>query len=532
MSDHNDTNNDTTQQPALIRSLLSGSAFPHTTDRPKLVETHISWIVLVGEDAYKIKKPVDLGFLDFSTLERRHHFCAEELRLNRRFAKSLYLGVLPIGGTPDAPVLGSEPAIEWAVHMRRFPDSAGLDCELAGNRVQPAELRHFGETLARAHWRAEVAVNPAYGSFESIRQPALDNFTSLERNLPHSPALREQLGRLREWTESASAALRVAFATRAAAGRVRECHGDLHLGNIVRLGHHFMPFDCLEFDPALRWIDVFGDVGFLVMDLWRHARMDLACEFLNRYLEVSADYDGLRVLRFYVIYRAMVRAKTAALRNAQRPQAETVAVGEYLDLAARIIEPGTRPMMIICHGVSGSGKTWISDRLIAQLPAVRVRSDVVRKQLHDLQELEQTGSELNSGIYGADSSQRTYERVAANAALALRAGLHVIVDATCLRRSDRARFAAAAAACAAPALILECHADPATLEYRVRERHRKGRDASEADIAVLRNQLRRREPLTAAERDRAVTVDTAGAPAIGTIVRELIDCARRQSGTR
>lgn len=505
MNDHNATE--------LIRHLLDPSAFAHAAGDLQLIETHISWVVLAGEFAYKIKKPVDLGFLDFSTLELRRHFCAEELRLNRQFAPSLYLAVVPIGGTSESPRIGAEPAIEWAVCMHRFPTDAGLDRLVAANAVEPAELRGFGETLARAHAAAAIARDHTFGSFESIVTPALDNFASLEHDASSLAELDERLATLRGWTVRTGETLRPVFAARVAAGRIRECHGDLHLRNIVRLDSGLVPFDCLEFDPALRWIDVFSDVGFLVMALWRANRFGLACEFLNRYLEVSGDYDGLEVLPYYSVYRALVRAKTNAIRYAQLGDAKDGRdVVDYVDLAARIAGRAFRPVLVVCHGLSGSGKTWLSDGLIAELPALRVRSDVVRKQLHGLGELERSESGVDSGIYAADASRRTYERLAAIATSALHAGLNVIVDATCLARADRQRFARVAESSGAGCVLLHCDADRATLEARVRERRSAGGDASEADLAVLTAQYEKLEPLDAAELDRCVVVDTTAEP--------------------
>jgi len=495
--------------------LLRAAAFPHEAIRLDMIETHISWVILAGDYAYKIKKPVDLGFLDFSTLELRRHFCAEELRLNRRFAPSLYLDVVAIGGSEAHPVIGQEPAIEWAVRMHRFPADAGLDRQVPEGRVSAHDLHQFGETLALIHTRADVSSDPAYGTPASIMGPALDNFTSIERDCLDDPRIRAGAAELRDWTMRAGEALAPLFDERARAGRIRECHGDLHLGNIVRVDDACMAFDCLEFDPALRWIDVISDVGFLVMDLWRVGRADFACAFLNRYLEVSNDYPGLATLPFYGVYRALVRAKTTAVRIAQQrreradgPDHDLAAVEAYLEVAGRIARPPAAPVLVICHGLSGSGKTWVSDGLIAELPAIRVRSDVVRKHLHGLEELEHGGAGLNVGMYGKDATAATYEQVAANAAAGLRAGMNVIVDATFLRRAARQRLLEVADAAGAAGMILHCEASRAALEARIRARQAGAADASEADIDVLREQLRSEEPLTAAETDRTVVVDT------------------------
>ncbi|MFQ5634303.1 MAG: AAA family ATPase [Gammaproteobacteria bacterium] len=495
--------------PDLIRGLLDTRAFPHPAGRRQLIETHISWVVLAGDYAYKIKKPVDFGFVNFSTPDLRRHFCAEEVRLNQRFAPSIYLGVVPIGGSVAQPRVGREPALEWAVHMVRFPADAALDLQVAENRVPGSALTAFGEALAKIHARAACSPDPTHGAVDSIREPVFDNFASLGHTCADIPGFGARLRSLREWTEHTTTALEPVFETRVGQQRIRECHGDLHLGNIVRPDDTCIAFDCLEFDPALRWIDVISDVGFLVMDLLRHDRADLACRFLNRYLEVSGDYPGLAALPYYAVYRALVRAKTTALQIAQQgPAGDFARVLTFMDLASRIAKPTSNSLLVICHGLSGSGKTWVSDQLIPELPAIRIRSDTLRKRLHGLAELDRSDTALHEGIYAADATRRTYDRAAEFAALGLRAGLNVIVDAACLRSDARRRFERIADAAGATAVILHCTADHDILEARVRERSARGADASEAGSAVLRDQLRREEPLTAAELARSVIADT------------------------
>ncbi|MBT8442636.1 MAG: AAA family ATPase [Gammaproteobacteria bacterium] len=495
--------------PPLIRNLLRAEAFPDCSDPPKLIETHISWVILAGDCAYKIKKPVDLGFLDFSTLELRRHFCAEELRLNRHFAPTLYLDVVPLGGSAEDPEIGAEPAIEWAVRMRRFDEDAVLDHLAAAGRLRGDDLRGFGATLAGDHDRAATSTHPDYGTLESISKPAFDNFDSLRRDCASEADIVEQLERLRRWTAAETVALRQAFEMRVVKERIRECHGDLHLGNIVKLGATCVAFDCLEFDPALRWIDVSSDVGFLVMDLLHTERADLACEFLNRYLEVSGDCDCLTTLTYYMVYRAMVRAKTTAVGILQHAGERNFApVRDYLQLAVRLTRPPRSQRLVICHGLSGSGKTWLSNRLIGRLPAIRLRSDVIRKQLYGLEELDRSSAGLNAGIYAAEASRRTYERMAQCATLCLQAGFNVIADATFLRRADRAAFEAVATKTGAELTLLHCEADRTVLEARVRNRQRDNRDASEADSAVLHQQIAAREPLVPEELGRTISVRT------------------------
>lgn len=509
MNDLNETNNDIAAARQLIENLIAEISASSLGQDTRLIETHISWVILSGEYAYKIKKPVDLGFLNFSTLSRRKHFCTEELRLNRRFAPMLYLDRVSIGGSQAKPIIDHEPAIEWAVRMRRFPDDAGLDTQVITNGVSVDDMRTFGEVLARIHAEADANGESQFGSLDAIQQPALDNFTSIERDCADNAAVREVVERLRSWTLEASEVLAPVFEQRLTDDHIRECHGDLHLGNMVHLGDQIVAFDCLEFDPALRWIDVISDVGFLYMDLLRVGRADLAHTFLSRYLETSNDYAGLKTLAFYATYRALVRAKTTAVRLAQRDSDHDASeVSAYLTLAERLATPNNRPLLVICHGLSGSGKTHVSDGLIARLPAIRIRSDIVRKRLHRIAELETSESAMNAGIYDVKTSEKTYAQLAEAAGHGLRAGINVIVDATCLRREDRECLLREADAANGVAVLLHCEANLATLEARIRARHLRGADASEADVEVLHRQIASQEPLSSAERNRTVSVDT------------------------
>lgn len=514
MNDLDAANTESLGAPALIRGLQHPDAYPHPVNDTIVLQTHISWIVLAGDYAYKIKKPVKLDFLDFSTLERRHYFCQQELLLNRRITPELYIDVVPIGGSPGQPKIGVKPALEWAVRMHRFAADAGLDRLVAERRVNYDDMRQLAETMARIHETATVVADSAAGSFESVRAPALDNFASLAASW-RDTALARDIELLRQWTEQSAESLREPFERRRRLERVRDCHGDLHLANIVRLGPKSgcVPFDCLEFDPALRRIDVINDIAFLHMDLLRCGRADLAHVFLNRYFEVTGDYAGLVVLRYYTVYRAVVRAKTTTIRLMQSGiRAEDSAVQQYLGLAAKlagIVGTTAAPLLTICHGLSGSGKTWLSDQLISALPALRLRSDVVRKRLHGLPELARGRAGLHAGLYTDAAGRHTYERLSEYAAEALSAGLDVIIDATCLRRSDRAAFATVAAHAGASFVILYCTADKPVLEQRIRERSAAGDDASEANLSVLADQLASLELLSTAELGHALVIDTA-----------------------
>lgn len=492
--------------PPLIRGLLRPEAYDHPVEGIQLLETHISWVILTGPFAYKLKKPVDLGFLDFTSLERRRHFCSEELRLNRRFGSHLYRAVLPVTGSEAAPRMGGGGvALEYAVQMVQFDQADLLPAALDRGAISVEQIEAFAEQLARFHAQAAVAIPAApapgqlgFGTSAAVRAPVLANLRTL-LNRPVAAPLQAAVREQQQWAEREFGRLEPCFAERLAAGRVRECHGDLHLGNLVLHGGRIEPFDCLEFSPALRWIDVISDLAFLVMDLQERGHPGLAVRLLNRWLERSGDYGGLALWRWYSCYRALVRAKVAALGD----QAETVPA--YLELARAIARRRPR-LLLLCHGPSGAGKSHHSAALIAPLQAIRIRSDVERKRLFGL-----WGEALEPPRHGdpyapAVSQELFGQRLPAQAAAGLAAGYSVIVDATFLRRSDRQRMAAVAAAAGVPLRILDFQLPVEQLRQRISARQRQGQDPSDADLAVLEQQRRTLEPLSEQERLQAVVV--------------------------
>lgn len=487
----------------LVKNLAETGEFGHPTVPVEIVETHISWVLLTGDYAYKIKKPVDLGFLDFSTLAARHEYCRLELELNRRFAPDLYLDVVPIGGSLDQPVVGAEPANEYAVRMRQFPADDRLDRRIRRGLISDDDMWQFGNALAHLH--ADSAVMPTVGdSVTAIRRPVEDNFTVLRANC-QDPDIHGRLDELAGWCARRIAGLAPMIRDRQSAGFVRDCHGDLHLENLVCIEGRIIPFDCLEFDAALRRIDVMNEVAFLLMDTMHIDRPDLGFSFLNRYLEISCDYSGTVLLPFYCVYRSLVRAKIAALRTGKNQAAEKL---RYIELAERIAHPDHEPKLVICRGLSGSGKTYLSRQLLTVMPAIRIRSDIVRKQLHQLGELESSRSPVGEGIYVPSISAKTYQTLARFSAAALTAGYDVIIDATCLQLAERAALRSAAESCGAGFAILDCTAEDRILAARVEQRRASGGDASEADLTVLDWQRSHAQPLSAEEQSCALTVDT------------------------
>jgi aminoglycoside phosphotransferase family enzyme/predicted kinase len=500
---------------SLVAGLLRPDGYPHPVKAVRLIETHISWVFLTGTWAYKVKKPVNLGFADFTSLESRRHFCEEELRLNRRLAPGIYESVVAVRGTLRAPrIEGDGKVLEYALKMREFPQHALASDMLTRGMLTARHVDLLAQGIAAFHEKAERAGRRSpFGTPDAVLKPAIDNFETL-RSCFDDRTSTESLRALREWTEREYAARETMFAARQEDGFVRECHGDLHLRNIAVIDGSPLVFDCIEFDARLRWIDVMSEIAFVVMDFEDRGRRDFGWRFLNAHLEATGDYAGAAVMRFYLVYRALVRAKVHAIR-ARQPgvgHAERQRLGgvarNYVALATRFTAI-REAALVITHGVSGSGKTRATQSLLEHSGAIRVRSDVERKRLYSLAPLARTGAAPGGGIYTDAATVATYQRLLRLAGKLVAAGYRTIVDAAFLKRSERESFRAAARTLRIPFFILACEAPAATLRERVAQRLDREDDASEADGAVLERQLLFREPLASDETRDAVRIDTS-----------------------
>ncbi|WP_227715008.1 MULTISPECIES: AAA family ATPase [unclassified Marinobacter] len=476
--------------------------YHHPVDGFQIIETHISQVILTGQYAYKIKKPVDFGFLDFSTLELRKHYCEEELRLNRRLAEPLYLEVLPITGSPEQPVIGGDgEPFEYMLKMRQFRQNQLLDQQQEAGELKPELLSSLAKQVANFHNSLEpIADDKPLGTPEAVYAAMQENFDQI-RPLISDTSLLSQLDNLEAWTQTTFERHRDLIAQRRTDGYVRECHGDLHLANITVYEGRVTVFDCIEFNEPFRWIDVINDLAFLLMDLESRREPALANLVLNTYLEYRGDFEALPLLPLYKAYRALVRAKIALFTMGNPSLAEQEKEGlmqHYRDYAQLAEDYSNIPnrYLLATVGLSASGKTCVSAAMSAELGLIRLRSDVERKRLHGLAPLEDSQSPTGANLYSPEANEKTYVRLAKLASDLLAAGLPVIVDAASLKEKERALFAAVAESQGVPFALIHCEAPEALRKEWVR--NRKG-DASEATVELLDAQKDWFEPLTAEE---------------------------------
>ena len=486
--------------PDHLRHLLDPSIYPHPVDTVTLIQTHISWVFLTGSFAYKVKKPVNFGFLDFSTLQQRKQACMDELRLNRRLAPDIYLDLLSIYKKNDGYLLGSakhddDEAADYIVQMVQFDQHDLFDRRLAEGAFNPEWMDQLAVTVSTFHLSAETS--PAiehYGDPDFLLQHILENLSVAGRH-PSSQQSLNQLNHLKEISLKTFKRLETQLKERQQRGHIRDGHGDLHLKNITLYNGQPTLFDCIEFSNEFRMIDTMNDAAFLVMDCDSVGRSDLGYRFLSRYLEQCGDYAGLELLYLYLSYRAGVRGKVSCLLEQdllEEAGALSIAIkkshhdaAHYFALAERYLSEQRQPELIAIGGLSGSGKSHLALLALEQLKAIIIRSDATRKRISkDHPEL---------SLYSDEMHQHTYRAMFNAAATALRAGFSVILDATFLYPDSREKVVTIAAEEGAPLTFYWLDISHETLRERVQQRSREAADISDADLEVLEAQLSRHE---------------------------------------
>jgi len=505
-----------TVSQALIAALQNPALYPHSVDGFRVIETHISWVILTGAYAYKMKKPVDFGFLNFTHLADRKHFCEEELRLNQRMAPDLYLRVVPITGAADAPVIDGEgEPIEYLLQMREFPQTQLMAEVQARGELTDAHIDALAEQIAQFHLSIpQVPAGHPLNNADAIVAPMRQNFEQIRPLLNEKPDL-QQLDALSDWTETSIARLRPLLEQRSQQGFIRECHGDLHLGNATIIDNKVVLFDCIEFNEPFRLIDIASDAAFLAMDLEDRGLKCQARRFLNGWLERTGDYSALELLSLYKAYRALVRAKVSLFRLHQEQDAvqRRVILRQYRSYANLAESYSAIPsrFLAITHGVSAVGKSHVALRLVEALGAIRLRSDLERKRLYG-EPTERHDVAVNAGIYSAEATEATYERLHSLAEAALNAGFSVVIDATYLQQSQRQAAWQVAESTGVPFIILACEAPDAVIEQWLTQRQAEGGDPSDATMAVVKAQQASREPLSESEQllSRLINTPEAG----------------------
>jgi aminoglycoside phosphotransferase family enzyme/predicted kinase len=501
----------------LIDALQNPAIYPHPVEGFQVIETHISWVILTGQFAYKVKKAVNFGFLDFTELSERQHFCSEELRLNSRMTDNIYLEVVPITGTVDAPILGGNgAAIEYALKMKQFPQSDLLAEVQARGELTASHVDSLAGLIANFHQRApQVPASHPLASVEAIAAPMRQNFEQARALLTDKCDL-VQLDTLEAWTETNIERLAPLLSLRARTGAIRECHGDLHLGNATLLDGVPAVFDCIEFNEPFRLIDIAADAAFVVMDLEDRDLKPLARRFVSLWLEKTGDYEALPLLNLYKAYRAMVRAKVNLFRLGQEqdPVQRAYVLRQYrryAELAENYAAIPSR-FLAITNGFSAVGKSQVAMRLVESLGAVRIRSDVERKRLYN---------EGAPELYGDQATSVTYGRLHDIARTGLSSGHSIIIDATYLKEDHRTQVSQIAEDHGVPFVIVDCHAPNEVIAQWLEQRQREGGDPSDATLDVIKQQQASQEPLTPTEKDHSWKVDTNDASSLDSLIARI-----------
>lgn len=496
----------------LINNLLFSKRYDHPASHLRVIETHVSWVILTGKYAYKIKKPVDFGFLDFSTLEKRKYYCEEELRLGQQFASEIYLAVIPITGTYEQPqVNGSGPILEYAIKMLEFPQENLFSALLKQGRLTETIIEQLAKLIAEFHKKTSVAPKQSrFGLPKEVHAPTKQNFEQIAPLLTN-PTEIKQLENLEKWADQQFEKHQALFKKRKEQGFIRDCHGDLHLANIILYQNKPILFDRLEFNEDLRWTDTIADLAFLVMDLTEKKQISFANQLVNTYLHYTEDYQGLTLLPYYLAYRAVVRAKIALFRLKQEgleAKEKTAIRNDYYNFI-KLAETYTHtktPHLIITHGFAGSGKTTIAKSCVSYCGAIHINSDIIRKRLFNISLHTSSNSDLNSGIYTTQATSETYKKLADLAEIITKAGFTAVVDATFLKHTQRTYFYTLAKQLGVIFYILDCQVNNVEIEQRIKNRLKNPDRISEADLTILIDQRKNADPLTELEKKHILVI--------------------------
>ncbi len=498
--------------PEMVEALLDPQAYPESLQRVELVQTQMSFVFLAGEYVYKVKKPVNLGYLDYTTLDRRHFFCQREVELNRRLCPEVYLGVVTITRTKDGIFIGGkDKIIEYAVKMRRLPHEAMMNVLLTNNRVSPEMISSVAQKLAEFHQKAETnATISAFGDLDTITQNTEENFTQTEKYIGNTISQgKHQL--IKDYTYNFIEKNAPLFHKRTAQGRIRDCHGDLHAAHIC-FTNGICIYDCIEFNDRFRYCDVTSEVAFLAMDLDHYGRADLSHSFINAYVDISQDKELVKLLNFYKCYRAYVRGKVESFKlddpyisETEKKQTLEVA-SSYFALASSYTR--SRPILFITAGLVGTGKSALAQALAKRLGLAVLSSDVTRKQLASIPITEHRFEEFNTGIYSPEFSRRTYDKMFTEAKHVLDEGGSVILDASFIKTDERLKAKRLAEKTNADFFILECALDEEIIRQRLAQRLEQG-SVSDGRWEIYEPQKRQFDQVVEVPPARHLIIDTS-----------------------
>ncbi|PSB52739.1 AAA family ATPase [Chamaesiphon polymorphus] len=488
--------------------MLKPEFYPHPAIAPiQLMQTHASTILLTGEFVYKLKKPVNFGFLDYSTLAKRQHFCQEELRLNQRGAKELYLEVVAISKNGDRYCLGNDGEIvDYAVKMVQFPQENLLSNMFESGRLTPEDIEEMGRVVAEFHGRSRTdEYISSFGQIDRIKVSIDDNYRQTEKYIGRAQT-QQQFAETKAYTDRFLTEHSQLFLDRIAGGFIRECHGDLHLRNICRWHDKILLFDCIEFNEPFRFVDTMYDVAFAVMDLEARGGKDFANRFLNTYAEQTGDWAGLQVLPMYLSRQAYVRAKVTSfllddpsIASEDRTTAAQTA-GDYYRQAWEYTR-SRQGRIIMMAGLSGAGKSTLGKQIAREVNGVHLRSDAVRKHLGKIPLL----AKGDDSLYTPAMTSQTYQQMLELGDKLAARGFTVILDAKYDRQSLRAAVVDLATTREIALQIVYCTAPESVLRDRLT--HRTG-DIADATVDLLASQQSAWEDFTPAEQAYVTTVDT------------------------
>ncbi|MCX5918889.1 MAG: AAA family ATPase [Deltaproteobacteria bacterium] len=522
---------------SLVAALQNSQIYPEKPAKIELVQTHISAIFFAGEHVYKVKKPVNFGFLDFTTLEKRKYFCQQEVNLNRRLAQEVYLGVVEIRSHQGRVIIGEGPGevIEYAVKMKRLPQDCMMDQWLAKGAITPEVVERIAAKIARFHTRAATSPEISkFGNIQTIRGNLEENFSQTEKYVGRvlTPDLyREIIGATRRFLEHHLPL----FQKRIVDGKIRDCHGDLHLQHIC-LGEEILIFDCIEFNRRFRYSDVAADIAFLLMDLDYHQQPPISSDLASHYLRISRDWSLYLLLDFYKSYRAYVRAKVTSFRledpniSAQEEASSLGEASRYYRLSHTYAARMNRPMLVITGGLIATGKSTLARSLAEALGWEWLRVDVLRKELAQISPLEHRFEKFHRGIYAPDFSRKTYQTLLDRARILLGGGKSVILDGSFKKQADRTTARDLARETQADFLFIECSSSEEEIHKRLARRAREKNEPSDGRGELLAEQKKDYDPVEGFDCDLYLSLDTEHPPedCLARIFRHLLEKAGRE----